>query len=181
MQRAAPTTDASLAGGRLAALAATRHVPLIIDNAYGAPCPDILFVPARPFWAEHVILTMSLSKLGLPGTGRATAGRDWRRFERFAEVREYLPDPPRLGCNAMSRMSPPHPGHASGNSSPTRAMSSAHAIREVSWERGLSLESQAPVASPPAACPPTACPPVAASHNLPLVPMASAVTAGLSL
>jgi valine--pyruvate aminotransferase len=24
-------------------------------------------VPARPFWAEHVILTMSLSKLGLPG------------------------------------------------------------------------------------------------------------------
>ena len=35
--------------------------------------------------------------------------------------------------NAMSRMSPPHPGHSSGNSSPTRAMSLAHAIREVSW------------------------------------------------
>jgi hypothetical protein len=40
--------------------------------------------------------------------------------------------------------------------------------REVSWEGGLSHESQqSPVASPPAACPPTECPPVAASHRLP--------------
>ena len=38
--------------------------------------------------------------------------------------------------NAMSRMLPLHPGHSSGNSSPTRAMSLAHAIREVSWEGG---------------------------------------------
>ena len=35
--------------------------------------------------------------------------------------------------NAISRMSPPQVGHASGNSSPTRAMSFAHAIREKSW------------------------------------------------
>lgn len=53
---------------RLASIAAARHIPLVIDNAYGAPFPDILFVPARPFWDRHVILTMSLSKLGLPGT-----------------------------------------------------------------------------------------------------------------
>lgn len=59
-------TDAEVE--RLAALAAARGIPLIVDNAYGAPFPDILHVPARPFWAEHVILTMSLSKLGLPGT-----------------------------------------------------------------------------------------------------------------
>lgn len=59
-------TDAEVE--RLAALAEARGIPLIVDNAYGAPFPDILFVPARPFWAEHVILTMSLSKLGLPGT-----------------------------------------------------------------------------------------------------------------
>ena len=38
---------------------------------------------------------------------------------------------------AMSRMSPPHAGHASGNSSPTRAISFAQAIREVSCERGF--------------------------------------------
>ena len=51
--------------------------------------------------------------------------------------------------NAISRMSPPHAGHSSGNSSPTRARSFAQAIREVSWEGGLSHESQPwPVASP---------------------------------
>ena len=66
--------------------------------------------------------------------------------------------------------------------SPTRAMSLAHAIREVSWDLGLSHESQPwPVVSPPAACPPTACPPVAAARRLPTFPIASAVTADLSL
>jgi len=68
-------------------------------------------------------------------------------------------------------MSPPHPGHAKGNSSPTRAISFAHAIREVSWEGSLSHEpQQSPVASPPAACPLTACRPVAASRRLPTFP-----------
>ena len=36
---------------------------------------------------------------------------------------------------AISRMWPPHAGHSSGNSSPTRARSFAQAIREVSCER----------------------------------------------
>jgi hypothetical protein len=40
---------------------------------------------------------------------------------------------------AMSRMSPPQAGHWSGNCSPMRARSLAHAIREVSWERGWSF------------------------------------------
>lgn len=53
---------------RLSELAVARRIPLILDNAYGAPFPGILFVPAEPFWAPHVILTLSLSKLGLPGT-----------------------------------------------------------------------------------------------------------------
>jgi ATP-dependent Clp protease ATP-binding subunit ClpX len=52
-------------------------------------------------------------------------------------------------------------------------MSFAHAIREVSWEGGLSHESQqSAVASPHAACPPTACPSVAASHRILNVPFA---------
>jgi valine--pyruvate aminotransferase len=59
-------TDAEVA--RLSELAAGRGVPLILDNAYGAPFPGIINVPAKPFWAPHVILTLSLSKLGLPGT-----------------------------------------------------------------------------------------------------------------
>lgn len=53
---------------RLSNLAADRGVPLIIDGAYGAPFPNVTFVPSRPHWAPHVILTLSLSKLGLPGT-----------------------------------------------------------------------------------------------------------------
>ena len=59
-------TDEELA--RLSALAASHHIPLIIDNAYGAPFPGIIFEPATPFWAPHAILTYSLSKIGLPGT-----------------------------------------------------------------------------------------------------------------
>ena len=56
---------------RLAQLAAERQIPLIIDNAYGAPFPGVIFTDASPFWAPHTIMTLSLSKLGLPGTRTA--------------------------------------------------------------------------------------------------------------
>ena len=56
---------------RLSDLAQQHGVPLILDNAYGAPFPGVMFVPAQPFWAPQVILTLSLSKLGLPGTRTA--------------------------------------------------------------------------------------------------------------
>ena len=46
-------------------------------------------------------------------------------------------------------MSPPHAGHSSGNFSPTRAISFAQAIRDVSCERGLSTQPQQPVAACP--------------------------------
>lgn len=53
---------------RLRALTSRAGVPLMIDNAYGAPLPNICFVPVKPVWDENMILTMSLSKIGLPGT-----------------------------------------------------------------------------------------------------------------
>jgi hypothetical protein len=53
--------------------------------------------------------------------------------------------------NAISRMSPPHAGHASGNSSPTRARSFAQAIREVSCE-GLAPAAQQSVPVPVSPC-----------------------------
>ena len=56
---------------RLAALADAHGVPLIIDNAYGAPFPGVIFTEATPFWSPTTILTLSLSKLGLPGTRTA--------------------------------------------------------------------------------------------------------------
>jgi valine--pyruvate aminotransferase len=53
---------------RLASVARTAGVPLIIDNAYGVPFPGILFRSADPIWDDNIILTLSLSKLGLPNT-----------------------------------------------------------------------------------------------------------------
>ena len=53
---------------RLDELARGRGIPLIIDNAYGLPFPNIIFNDdATPLWNENIILSMSLSKLGLPG------------------------------------------------------------------------------------------------------------------
>ncbi|MFN2328894.1 MAG: valine--pyruvate transaminase [Chromatocurvus sp.] len=62
----------------LEALAAARDIPLIVDGAYGAPFPDITFTESEPRWNERTILTLSLSKLGLPGlrTGIIVARED---------------------------------------------------------------------------------------------------------
>lgn len=45
-----------------------REALLIVDNAYGIPFPNMIFREEKPFWGEGVVLTYSLSKLGLPGT-----------------------------------------------------------------------------------------------------------------
>ena len=58
-------TDAEI--HRLAALATKYDIPLFVDNAYGLPFPDIVFIDeAAPYWDESVVLSMSLSKIGLP-------------------------------------------------------------------------------------------------------------------
>ncbi len=63
---------------RLSDLAASKGIPLIIDNAYGMPFPNIVFTDAEPLWNENTIVCMSLSKLGLPGvrTGIIIARRE---------------------------------------------------------------------------------------------------------
>jgi len=76
--------------------------------------------------------------------GQDLADRPWFRDERdqpdvtaagWALERKLLPQPRHQ--LAISRMSPPQAGHSSGNSSPSRAISLAQAIREVSCERGF--------------------------------------------
>jgi valine--pyruvate aminotransferase len=57
-------TDAEIE--RLSELACENDIPLIIDNAYGMPFPNIIFTEAKAIWNEHTIFCMSLSKLGLP-------------------------------------------------------------------------------------------------------------------
>ncbi|NOY00113.1 MAG: valine--pyruvate transaminase [Verrucomicrobia bacterium] len=69
-------TDDEIA--RLSDLTREAGIPLIIDNAYGAPFPGVVFEEVKPIWDEHIILTLSLSKLGLPGirTGIVIAQED---------------------------------------------------------------------------------------------------------
>ncbi len=52
---------------KLDELARKNKIPLLIDNAYGVPFPNIIFEDIKPFWNDNTILCMSLSKLGLPG------------------------------------------------------------------------------------------------------------------
>jgi len=53
---------------KLDALALDRGIPFIVDAAYGAPFPGIIFDDSEAYWSENVILMQSLSKVGLPGT-----------------------------------------------------------------------------------------------------------------
>ena len=63
---------------RLDAVAQERGVPLIVDNAYGSPFPGMIYVNEQPTWNENTILTMSLSKIGLPAlrTGIVVANEE---------------------------------------------------------------------------------------------------------
>ncbi len=53
---------------RLNKLAEQHDIPLIIDGAYGLPFPNLVYTDATVDWNPNTILSLSLSKLGLPGT-----------------------------------------------------------------------------------------------------------------
>ena len=62
-------TDGEIA--ELSTLATQYGIPLMIDNAYGMPFPNIIFPDmvegsSAPYWDENIVLSMSLSKIGLP-------------------------------------------------------------------------------------------------------------------
>ena len=50
----------------LGRLAAKHDIPLIIDNAYGIPFPNIVVPQEHIFWNDHTIHSLTLSKIGLP-------------------------------------------------------------------------------------------------------------------
>ncbi|GAF56162.1 valine-pyruvate aminotransferase [Psychrobacter sp. JCM 18901] len=58
-------TDDEMA--HLAEIAKRYDIPLIIDNAYGMPFPNIIYSDAHLNWDNNTILCFSLSKIGLPG------------------------------------------------------------------------------------------------------------------
>ena len=63
---------------KLSEIACANDIPLIIDNAYGTPFPDIIYTQAKAIWTKNTIFCMSLSKLGLPAvrTGIIVAGEE---------------------------------------------------------------------------------------------------------
>lgn len=63
---------------KLKLLAQEHNIPLIIDNAYGQPFPNVIHTDTTLHWDESTILCMSLSKLGLPGarTGIVIASKE---------------------------------------------------------------------------------------------------------
>ena len=79
---------------RLRDLANAQGVPLIIDNAYGTPFPNIIFSEAQPVWDENIILSLSLSKFGLPSlrTGIVIARKEIIRVvSRMTSVLSLAP------------------------------------------------------------------------------------------
>ncbi|MGP9544144.1 valine--pyruvate transaminase [Psychrobacter sp. AOP7-B1-25] len=58
-------TDDEMA--HLAEIAKRYDIPLIIDNAYGMPFPNIIYSDVNLTWDDNTILCFSLSKIGLPG------------------------------------------------------------------------------------------------------------------
>lgn len=52
---------------KLTTIAQDNAIPLIVDNAYGQPFPDVIYNNANLDWNNNIVLCMSLSKLGLPG------------------------------------------------------------------------------------------------------------------
>lgn len=52
----------------LSKIAEENDIPLIIDNAYGEPFPNIIFKEVNLKWNKNMILTFSLSKIGLPSS-----------------------------------------------------------------------------------------------------------------
>ncbi len=52
---------------KIAALAASYDVPVLIDSAYAPPFPALNFTEMTPVFGENILHCMSLSKAGLPG------------------------------------------------------------------------------------------------------------------
>jgi len=75
-------------------IARSSDVPLLVDNAYGTPFPNIIFRDVQPFWNDNTIVCMTLSKLGLPGarTGIVIANVDIiKQFSNMTAITSLAP------------------------------------------------------------------------------------------
>ncbi len=90
---------------KLSELAQRHDIPLIIDNAYGTPFPNIIFTQAAPIWNEQTVVCMSLSKLGLPAgrTGIIVAAKEIINMVAKANAVMIL-SPGSLGASIATEM-----------------------------------------------------------------------------
>ena len=77
-------TDQEIIG--LDEVAQAYGIPFIIDNAYGTPFPNIIYTEAQPFWNSNTILSMSLSKFGLPAVRTGILVGDPSIMEAISEM-----------------------------------------------------------------------------------------------
>ncbi|MBE0534973.1 MAG: valine--pyruvate transaminase [Phycisphaerae bacterium] len=75
---------------KLDSLARSNGVPLIIDNAYGTPFPNIIFTDAKPLFNANTIVCMSLSKLGLPAARTGIVIADPKIIRMIAETNAVM-------------------------------------------------------------------------------------------
>lgn len=78
-------------------LAKEKNIPLIIDGAYGLPFPNIIFTEATPHWNQNTILTLSLSKMGLPGLRTGIVIANEEVIEKYTNVNTIV----NLSCGSL--------------------------------------------------------------------------------
>lgn len=71
---------------RLRKLAAEHAIPLLLDQAYGRPFPGAIYVDWSPVWDPGMIVSLSLSKLGLPGTRTSVIVADEKYTQALASM-----------------------------------------------------------------------------------------------
>lgn len=81
-------TDDEMA--HLNALSLEHGIPLIVDCAYGAPFPNIVYEPVEHRWRSNNIFVLSLSKLGLPGVRTGIVVAEPAFIERFIRANTIL-------------------------------------------------------------------------------------------
>lgn len=81
----------------LDALAKEKNIPLIIDGAYGLPFPNIIFTETTPHWNQNTILTLSLSKMGLPGLRTGIVIANEEIIEKYTNVNTIV----NLSCGSL--------------------------------------------------------------------------------
>lgn len=75
---------------RLLSISRKFNVPLIVDNAYGYPFPNITFDHSKLDWEPGMIQVLSLSKLGLPGLRTGIIVAEEEIATRISEMSSIL-------------------------------------------------------------------------------------------